>query len=325
MIRTSAFSALLLATASAAIADEPAAKPPAVGQDIVICGQRFPTGAPVVLWTDPGGYDAYSLVPRFAPPESQPPEKKKPRYNSRIAALPPDQAARVEKEGWDLPTLQGVVDQFVLHFDVCGTSRRCFQVLQDDRSLSVHFMLDLDGTIYQTLDLKERAWHATTSNTRSVGIEIANMGAYAPGGKNPFDRWYVRDADGKARITIPDALGKDSQRDKSILLRPIRDEPVAGEIHGKPLIQYDFTPQQYESLAKLTATLHKAFPKLANDFPRDKEGKLILRALSKEELEKYQGVLGHYHVQTNKVDPGPAFQWERISAKQDAAAGRAAQ
>ena len=34
-------------------------------------------------------------------------------------------------------------------------------------------MLDVDGTIYQTLDVKERAWHATTSNTRAVGIEIA--------------------------------------------------------------------------------------------------------------------------------------------------------
>ena len=47
-------------------------------------------------------------------------------------------------------------------------------------------MLDLDGTIYQTLDLKERAWHATTSNSRSVGIEIANIGAYPPTAKTPL-------------------------------------------------------------------------------------------------------------------------------------------
>ena len=30
------------------------------------------------------------------------------------------------------------------------------------------------------------------------------------------------------------------------------------------------------------------------------------------QLARYQGVLGHYHVQTNKVDPGPAFQWDRL-------------
>jgi tyrosyl-tRNA synthetase len=51
--------------------------------------------------------------------------------------------------------------------------RQCFKVLHDARDLSVHFMLDLDGTIYQTLDLKERAWHATTSNSRSVGAARA--------------------------------------------------------------------------------------------------------------------------------------------------------
>ena len=39
-------------------------------------------------------------------------------------------------------------------------------------------MLDLDGTIYQTLDLKEGAWHATDANGRSIGIEIANIGAF---------------------------------------------------------------------------------------------------------------------------------------------------
>jgi hypothetical protein len=28
------------------------------GDEIMVCGQLFHTGAPVVLWTDPGGYDA---------------------------------------------------------------------------------------------------------------------------------------------------------------------------------------------------------------------------------------------------------------------------
>jgi hypothetical protein len=29
-------------------------------------------------------------------------------------------------------------------------------------------------------------------------------------------------------------------------------------------------------------------------------------------LQSYHGVLGHYHVQTNKTDPGPAMQWDRV-------------
>ena len=37
-----------------------------------------------------------------------------------------------------------------------------------------------------------------------------------------------------------------------------------------------------------------------------------LRSSSDEELGKYSGVLGHYHIQSNKVDPGPAFQWDKL-------------
>src|SRR5581483_9800858 len=103
---------------------------------------------------------------------------------------------RVRGGGWDLPLLQRVVDQFVLHFDAAGTSRNCFRILQDQRGLSVHFMLDLDGTIYQTLDLKERASHAGPANSRSVGVEIANMGAYESGEKDPLDEWYQHQTNG---------------------------------------------------------------------------------------------------------------------------------
>ena len=40
------------------------------GDEIVICGQYFHTGAPVVLWTDPGGYDAYRTERRRRMPFS---------------------------------------------------------------------------------------------------------------------------------------------------------------------------------------------------------------------------------------------------------------
>ena len=88
--------------------------------------------------------------------------------------LSPEELDRVRGGGWDLPTLRRIVDQFVLHYDAAGTSRTCFRILHDVRGLSVHFMLDLDGTIYQTLDAKERAWHATTSNDRAFGCTAAS-------------------------------------------------------------------------------------------------------------------------------------------------------
>ena len=77
-------------------------------------------------------------------------------------------------------------------------------------------------------------------------------------------------------------------------------------------MQYDFTPQQYAALIKLTATLCKVFPNIKCDYPRDASGKLIAQKLPDEQLEKYEGVLGHFHVQTNKNDPGPAFQWDTV-------------
>ena len=39
---------------------------PAENDAIVVAGRRFHVGAPVVLWTDPPNYDAYSTRPRFA-------------------------------------------------------------------------------------------------------------------------------------------------------------------------------------------------------------------------------------------------------------------
>ena len=40
---------------------------PRQGDEIVAAGQFFHTGTPVVLWLDPGGYDAYRVERRFSP------------------------------------------------------------------------------------------------------------------------------------------------------------------------------------------------------------------------------------------------------------------
>jgi N-acetyl-anhydromuramyl-L-alanine amidase AmpD len=207
------------------------------------------------------------------------------------------------------------VDQFVLHFDARGTSRRCFEVLHDLRGLSVHFLLDLDGTIYQTLDLKESAWHATIANERSIGIEIANIGAYPVDQADPLDRWYRKDPGGGVRIVLPDPPERSGVRDPAAPLRPSRPDPIEGTIQGRRLRQYDFTDRQYDALARLTATLCALFPKLRCDYPRDASGTLARARLSPDAFARYSGILGHYHVQANKVDPGPAFQWDRLIAE----------
>jgi N-acetyl-anhydromuramyl-L-alanine amidase AmpD len=312
---------VVLLLTGCATARKPGALAPRRGDEIVVCGQYFHIGTPVVLWTDPGGYDAYRVERRFSPIEEADWKKSQElvkdlgtpnRYNLRQAGLTPEEIERVRGGGWDLPTLQRVVDQFVLHYDVCGTSRQCFKILHDHRGLSVHFMLDLDGTIYQTLDLKERAWHATTSNTRSIGIEIANMGAYGDTEKSPLGDWYAKDTHGRTRITIPERFGDGGIRTPNFVGRPARNEPVMGEVQGRTLTQYDFTPEQYKALAHLTAALSQVFPNIHCDYPRDEQGRLITRKLNDVVLEGYQGVIGHYHIQTNKTDPGPALDWDYV-------------
>jgi N-acetyl-anhydromuramyl-L-alanine amidase AmpD len=270
---------------------------------------------------DPGGYDAYRVERRFAPIEKSDwsePTADKPypdspnRYGMRKAGLTPEEIERFRGGGWDLESLQNKVDQFVLHYDVCGTSERCFEVLHDLRGLSVHFMLDLDGTIYQTLDLKERAWHASIANDRSIGIEIANMGAYRVGGENPFDKWYKQDTNGQMRITLPASYGDGGLRNTNFVGRPSQTDPIIGVIQGTELEQYDFTLEQYAALTRLTAALCRIFPNLECKYPTDEDGNLIPHILSEQELAEFQGIIGHYHVQKNKVDPGPAMDWDRV-------------
>ncbi len=152
---------------------------------------------------------------------------------------------------------QKVAISLILHFDVCGTSGQCFYILHDRRGLSVHFMLDVDGTIYQTLDLKERAWQATKSNDRSIGIEIANIGGYSAGPKNQtLQQWYRQDENGQTYLVFPESV-RGQANFKNQVLRPRKNEPIVGSIRGKDYQQYDFTSQQYESLIRLSMQLSR--------------------------------------------------------------------
>jgi len=291
------------------------------GDEIVICGRFFHTGAPVVLWMDPGGYDAYRPWRRFAPTETRPTNPEAGcdtpnRYGNRpIEALPAEDQDRVRGNGWDLPALAKLVDKFVIHYDVCGVSRQCFRILHDVRGLSVHFMLDVDGTIYQTLDLKERARHSGPANDTSIGVEIAQIGAYDP--DDPKDRailaaWYGKDESGRLRIRLPAHLGDPHLRVKGFVARPASDEPKTGEIQGRRLMQYEFTEEQYGSLVRLAAALCANLPRITPDAPRGPDGQVRKTALAAAEIDAFGGLVGHYHLTTAKIDPGPAFDWERV-------------
>lgn len=293
------------------------------GDAIVVCGASIPIGAPVVTWTQFPGYDATRATPHFQAASVDPKAPQGLRYQPGRVHKGEDgsRTVWVEPGTQDIAQLAEVVDQFVLHFDVCGTSQTCFRVLHDERGLSVHFLLDIDGTIYQTLDVRDQAFHATKANSRSIGIEIANIGAYAlptneaqAWKKTPLDEWYARDAGGPY-IAIPARLKDGGVRTPGFVGRPVRAERVCGTIQGEALQQYDFTREQYRSLVKLVAGLCRVLPKIAPEAPRDEAGHVRDRVLTPQEFDAFRGILGHYHVQANKIDPGPAFDWERFLAE----------
>ena len=233
------------------------------------------------LWTDPGGFDAYRPH-RHLDERNREPSRGKgaARYGTFRHNLPPEIEARVKKRGWDVADLRKVVRQIVVHYDAAGTSARCFEVLHDIRGLSAHFLLDTDGTIYQTLDVKERAWHAGSANNVSIGIEIANRGAYAE---------------------------KSSAGDAPL---------VGGRIHDTTLYQQPFTDAQYAALSKLCVALQRVLPRIRREFPRTADGAVVKTVLPRKGAG-FAGILGHYHVTRGKVDPGPAFEWERFAAEME--------
>ncbi|MEW6073953.1 MAG: peptidoglycan recognition family protein [Planctomycetota bacterium] len=323
-LSSSSLAAALSAAALAACAGaRPAAPAPSyrdlhgVGDEIVAAGERVAIGAPVMLWFERPGYSAYAAEPRFG---GEGPIGL--RYRPGRDRSDSDRRTPAERPVLDRARLAALVDLLVLHYDACGTSRECFRVLQDERQLSAHFLLDVDGTLYQTLDLAEEAWHARQANPRSIGVEIAHVGCFPPGAPSPLDEWYVAEPDGIA-LSIPARLGDGGVRTTGFAGRPARPERVAGEVNGEIHEQHDFTPEQYESLVALAAALIELCPRIAPDAPRDARGAVRTDALSEAELAAFSGILGHHHVSPDKRDPGPAFDWERFLAAVRARVGSA--
>ena len=164
----------------------------------------------------------------------------------------------------------------------------------------------MDGTIYQTLDVKERAWHAGTANDRSIGIEIAHFGAFPEA--EEADRHYEESPDG-IRLKASSLAGTSAEGAYPF---PSRQDLFTGKIHQQQLYQRDFTEAQYASLEKLLIALCKALPSIRPVVPRSGSGAVISELRDETPGQPVAGIVGHWHVGSHKVDPGPAFDWDRI-------------
>ena len=162
------------------------------------------------------------------------------------------------------------IKMFVNHWDVCLNSASCSRVLNaDGRQASIHLMVDNDGTIYQSLDLQNVAWHAggRSWNYASIGVEISN--AYY----TKYQSWYVRNGFGK---------------------RPL----VRGSVNGNQLEEHlDFYDIQKEAVRAIWECIHDG---LGLPYEAPPVDGLYQPARDCE----FEGFVHHYNLSSKKIDCG---------------------
>src|SRR5689334_5033004 len=119
ILSTLVLSLCCAAHAQRAYPTHPGQPAPRAGDEIMVCGQLFHTGAPVVLWIDTGGYDASRAEGRSptSSPSQSPSTGRRGRLQgfSRASVLTDEELERVRANGWDLDLLKDKIDQFVIH------------------------------------------------------------------------------------------------------------------------------------------------------------------------------------------------------------------
>ena len=201
-------------------------------RSIVYKGERYPIAWDrVILWTDHGGLKAEEGC-----------------YND-----------------WSNKPLRRPI-QFVNHWDATLSSELCAKII-NKRGLSMHFLIDNDGTIYQMLDIQHVAWQAGNRmwNTNGIGVEISNA-FYTK-----YQSWYVKNGFGE---------------------RPV----VKSEVHGRSIGEHlDFYPIQLQALAALWAAIHDAVGinlEVCTSKGVDEDCRMM----------RFNGFVNHYNLTANKID-----------------------
>lgn len=161
-----------------------------------------------------------------------------------------------------------------------GLAPQVFRTLVS-RGLSVHLVIEPDGTVYQMADLNRRCSHAgsvddsdgdgkvASANANTIGIEVVN----------PANR---------AAIT-----------------NGVRRELVTEKIHGLEVEASAFTQAQTQAALDVVSTICTHYklpisvPMLGDD--------VLSTSMSEHDFAVFRGVLGHLHLTRRKRDPGLAL------------------
>ena len=172
------------------------------------------------------------------------------------------------------------INQIVIHHTGGYLPHVAFNTLHNERRLSCQFILGDDGTIYQTLDCKETAWHAGVCNKRSVGIEAC---------LRPNARRF------------PGAYSK--ERCERFNLEP-HDKIIEQTINGTKYLVFAMPGKQICSLAELCGAIWYGMHAYGNVsslpcFPR-KDGQIDLDY--NKNYIKHKGLVLHSNISPRKWD-----------------------
>jgi len=158
----------------------------------------------------------------------------------------------------------GTVDRIkyiVIHYvgATGGAQANCKYYAEADRSASAHYYVDFDGSVWQSVEDKNIAWHcgaksyvhAECRNANSIGIEmcVRNKGDQSSTSKD----WYFEDATVQTAI----ALTKELMAKYGIAAdHVIRHYDVTGKICPNPYV-YNHTDHTWEDFKAALVTEEK--------------------------------------------------------------------
>lgn len=248
------------------------------------------------------------------------------------------------------PGQQGVaIRQVMFHLSGSDTVKKSVDALAS-RSLSTHILVGQDGTIYQAIDLDSAAYHGGEANNHSVGIDIVQrygffrfdedmtlerFDAMKPAERDQWLAKAKRRRGGACSLleehpeleALANKLETEEERmfaadddtnphnfpsDLNAGIKdPRRLHPIVGpvEINRGNVRGYGPTPAAMEATVLLSSALLAAYPEIPRSIPSTFRGDPILRVA--DDPRGY-GLVGHFHWEAMRVDPGPGFDWQAL-------------
>lgn len=156
----------------------------------------------------------------------------------------------------------------VLHWTGAENPPQAVHRNMSAEGLSVHFVIDQFGVVWQMADTNGLCAHASGVNVRSVGVEMINRGD-----------------------------------DRKVPTRGVERAVRTERIHNQPVAYAGFTLEQQVACVALVQTLCDVY-KLPMKVPMEGE-RVRGTGLDPNELRTFRGVLGHLHTtKSRKCDPG---------------------